>query len=54
MAGRGGNDIDSRDAGRETLEVKRVRLLASLTLLGGIGLVLALPFALKGGAEFFL
>ena len=54
MAGRGGNDIDSRDAERETLEVKRVRLLASLTLLGGIGLVLALPFALKGGAEFFL
>ena len=54
MAGRGGNDIDSRDAGRETLEVKRVRLLASLTLLGGIGLLLALPFALKGGAEFFL
>ena len=54
MAGRGGNDIDSHDSERETLEVKRVRLLASLTLLGGIGLVLALPFALKGGAEFFL
>ena len=54
MAGRGGSDIDSHDAERETLEVKRVRLLASMTFLGGIGLVLALPFALRGGAEFFL
>ena len=54
MASRGGSDIDSHDAERETLEVKRVRLLASMTFLGGIGLVLALPFALRGGAEFFL
>src|SRR5215204_5170063 len=38
----------------ETLELKRVRLLASLTLLGGIGLLIALPFALRAGAEFFL
>ena len=38
----------------ENLEAKRVRLLASLNLLGGIGLVLALPFALRAGAEFFL
>ncbi|WP_293945097.1 AI-2E family transporter [Sphingomonas sp.] len=38
----------------ENLEAKRVRLLASLNLLGGIGLVLALPFALREGAEFFL
>jgi len=38
----------------ETLEAKRVRLLASLNLLGGIGLVIALPFALRAGAEFFL
>ena len=38
----------------ETLELKRVRLLASLTLIGGIGLLLALPFALRAGAEFFL
>ena len=35
-------------------EAKRVRLLASLTLIGGVGLVLALPFALRAGAEFFL
>ena len=38
----------------ENLEAKRVRLLASLNLLGGIGLILALPFALRAGAEFFL
>lgn len=40
--------------GDSPLEVKRIRLLASLTLLGGIGLLLALPFALREGAEFFL
>ena len=33
---------------------KRVRLLASLTLIGGVGLILAIPFALKEGAEFFM
>jgi predicted PurR-regulated permease PerM len=38
----------------ETITVKRDRLLASLTLIGGIGLLLALPFALRGGAEFFM
>ncbi|WP_309602569.1 AI-2E family transporter [Sphingomonas sp.] len=38
----------------ENLEAKRVRLLASLVLLGGVGLVIALPFALRAGAEFFL
>lgn len=38
----------------DELTVKRVRLLASLTLLGGAGFVLALPFALREGAEFFL
>src|SRR5687767_8531615 len=45
---------DSHDHDAETLEFKRVRLLASLTLIGGIGLILALPFALRAGAEFFL
>ncbi|MEO6256848.1 MAG: AI-2E family transporter [Sphingomicrobium sp.] len=34
--------------------VKRDRLLASLTLMAGIGLIIALPFALRAGAEFFL
>lgn len=37
-----------------SLERQRVRLLAGLTLIGGVGLVLALPFALRAGAEFFL
>ena len=32
----------------------RDRLLASLTLIAGIGLCLAIPFALRAGAEFFL
>lgn len=38
----------------EQAETKRVRLLASLTLIGGIGLLVSLPFALRAGAEFFL
>ena len=38
----------------QSLERQRVRLLAGLTLIGGVGLVLALPFALRAGAEFFL
>ena len=46
--------LDSHDQEVEGLEFKRVRLLASLTLIGGVGLLLALPFALRAGAEFFL
>ena len=46
--------LDSHDQEIETIDLKRVRLLASLTLIGGIGLLLALPFALRAGAEFFL
>ena len=38
----------------ETITVKRDRLLASLTLIAGIGLIVALPFALQAGAEFFM
>ena len=38
----------------ETITVKRDRLLASLTLIAGIGVVVALPFALRAGAEFFM
>src|SRR5687768_12810493 len=38
----------------EGLGIKRDRLLASLALIGGAGLVIALPFALRSGAEFFL
>jgi predicted PurR-regulated permease PerM len=33
---------------------RRDRLLAALTLSAGVGLVLAMPFAFKAGAEFFL
>ncbi|WP_037501982.1 AI-2E family transporter [Sphingomonas jaspsi] len=45
----------NRDSSADNpLEIKRIRLLASLTLLGGIGLVIAMPFALREGAEFFL
>jgi predicted PurR-regulated permease PerM len=33
---------------------RRDRLLASLTLISGVGLALAVPFALRAGAEFFL
>lgn len=38
----------------EVITAKRDRLLASLTLIAGIGLIVALPFALRGGAEFFM
>jgi len=33
---------------------RRDRLLAGLTLVAGVGLALAIPFALRAGAEFFL
>jgi predicted PurR-regulated permease PerM len=38
----------------ETITAKRDRLLASLTLIAGIGVVVGLPFALSAGAEFFM
>jgi predicted PurR-regulated permease PerM len=38
----------------EKIIAKRDRLLASLTLISGMGLIVALPFALRAGAEFFL
>ena len=38
----------------ETITAKRDRLLASLTLIAGIALIVMLPFALRGGAEFFM
>src|SRR6478735_4390398 len=50
-------DDDTADEARliaETISIKRDRLLASLTLIAGIGLVVAVPFALRGGAEFFM
>ncbi|WP_010187299.1 AI-2E family transporter [Sphingomonas sp. PAMC 26605] len=36
------------------IAMRRDRLLAALTLIAGVGLTVALPFALKAGAEFFL
>jgi len=48
------HDSHEHEQDHETLELKRVRLLAALTLIGGIGLILAMPFALRAGAEFFL
>ena len=38
----------------ETITAKRDRLLASLTLIAGIGMAAGLPFALREGAEFFM
>jgi predicted PurR-regulated permease PerM len=48
--------IESSLPAEEAMAVasRRDRLLASLTLIAGIGLVVGLPFALKAGAEFFL
>jgi predicted PurR-regulated permease PerM len=49
--------VESDDEARilaETITVKRDRLLASLTLIAGLGLIVAFPFALRSGAEFFL
>ena len=48
---------DASDEARvlaETITAKRDRLLAGLTLIAGVGLVVALPFALRSGAEFFM
>ena len=38
----------------EAIATKRDRLLAGLTLIAGIGVLVALPFALRAGAEFFM
>jgi predicted PurR-regulated permease PerM len=46
-------DDDARGIA-EGITIKRDRLLASLTLIAGVGLIVALPFALRGGAEFFM
>jgi predicted PurR-regulated permease PerM len=54
MDARTGKAGDSQAHELEALQIKRVRLLASLTLMGGIGLLISLPFALRAGAEFFL
>jgi predicted PurR-regulated permease PerM len=38
----------------EAFGAKRDRLLASLTLIAGVGVIVAIPFALRAGAEFFM
>lgn len=45
---------DAAQTALDQSERRRDRLLASLILLGGAGLLLALPFALQAGAKFFL
>src|SRR3954470_7833619 len=50
-------DEDTADEARtlaEGITAKRDRLLASLTLIAGLGLLIAVPFALRWGAEFFM
>lgn len=44
--------VDTEEEAR--IALRRDRLLAALTLIAGVGLALATPFALKAGAEFFL
>ena len=41
-------------AEQQEINRRRDRLLASIALSTGLGLILALPFALRAGAEFFL
>lgn len=47
-------DEAALSADATTEELRRDRLLAALTLIAGIGLLLALPFALQAGSQFFL
>ena len=50
-------DDDTVDEARvlaETITAKRDRLLASLTLIAGIGAIIGIPLALRAGAEFFM
>jgi predicted PurR-regulated permease PerM len=53
---RGATPIEQVDVNWESEGVafRRDRLLAALTLIAGAGLAIALPFALRAGAEFFL
>lgn len=49
-----GLPLDEQGEDNARIAQRRDRLLAALTLIAGIGLLVALPFALKEGAEFFL
>src|SRR4051812_19928860 len=41
-------------SGRAAEALRRDRLLAAIALFGGIGIAIAVPFALQAGAAFFL
>src|SRR3954462_2526996 len=45
---------DEARALTEAITAKSNRLLASLALIAGLGLILVVPFALRAGAEFFM
>lgn len=49
-----GRENQVTPADQQEMNRRRDRLLASIALTSGIGLILALPFALRAGAEFFL
>jgi len=49
-----GLPLDEQGKDGERVTLRRDRLLAALTLICGLGLAVAMPFALKEGAEFFL
>ncbi|CAN5317065.1 AI-2E family transporter [soil metagenome] len=49
-----GRRADGAGIGFTVIDQPRDRLLAALALFAGVGLILAIPFALKAGAEFFL
>jgi predicted PurR-regulated permease PerM len=51
---RSGHTPDEALTENAAIAYRRDRLLASLTLMAGAGLILATPFALRAGAEFFL
>src|SRR3954452_24507968 len=53
------HDVEDETAGEarllaEGITAKRDRLLASLTLIAGSGLIISIPFGLRTGAEFFM
>ena len=47
-------DAESSHSPVEMANAKRDRLLASVSLIAGAGLLISVPFALRAGAEFFL
>lgn len=49
-----GNEGTMIPADQQEVNRRRDRLLASIALTSGVGLLLAMPFALRAGAEFFL